>query len=93
MATVSASEVEREGCQTSDVDINYREGPESSDPRMKTALAMLCFYFILSGNRDRGFAEEESTDNCGFAKGQSTGISFKGSSITKIKSPPLKDPL
>ncbi|RWW37406.1 hypothetical protein BHE74_00057488 [Ensete ventricosum] len=61
MATASASEVEREGCQTSDVDINYRAGPESSDPRMKTALAMLCFFFFLSGNRDRGFAEEEST--------------------------------
>ncbi|RWW37804.1 hypothetical protein BHE74_00057030 [Ensete ventricosum] len=47
MATTSASEVEREGCQTSDVDINYRAGPKSSDPRMKTTLAMLCFFFFF----------------------------------------------
>ncbi|RWW46764.1 hypothetical protein BHE74_00047279 [Ensete ventricosum] len=46
MATAVASEVEREGCQTSDVDINYRAGPESSNPRMKTAPAMLYFFFF-----------------------------------------------
>ncbi|RRT61039.1 hypothetical protein B296_00021701 [Ensete ventricosum] len=40
MATAGVGEVEREGCQISNVDANYRAGPESSDPRMRT---MLCF--------------------------------------------------
>ncbi|RZS25684.1 hypothetical protein BHM03_00058918 [Ensete ventricosum] len=35
-----AGEVKREGCQTSDVDANRRAGPESSNPRMRMALAM-----------------------------------------------------
>ncbi|RRT82305.1 hypothetical protein B296_00001249 [Ensete ventricosum] len=50
MAAASADEVEREGCQTSNVDVNYRARPKSSYPRMKTMLAMgattmLCFFF------------------------------------------------
>ncbi|RWW04077.1 hypothetical protein GW17_00032718 [Ensete ventricosum] len=53
MATASTSEVEREGCQTSDVDINYRAGPESSDPRMKITLAMLYFFIIIGKQRSR----------------------------------------
>ncbi|RRT37035.1 hypothetical protein B296_00049825 [Ensete ventricosum] len=40
MVAVSVGEVERESCQTSDVDVNYRAGPESSYPRMKMTLAM-----------------------------------------------------
>ncbi|RWW00307.1 hypothetical protein GW17_00036839 [Ensete ventricosum] len=40
MVAGSAGEVERESCQTSDVDVNYRAGPESSYPRMKMTLAM-----------------------------------------------------
>ncbi|RRT43853.1 hypothetical protein B296_00038592, partial [Ensete ventricosum] len=58
MAAASADEVEREGCQTNDVDVNYRAGPESSDPRMKMALemgatAMLYFFFEIAALQKR----------------------------------------
>ncbi|RZR72376.1 hypothetical protein BHM03_00013034 [Ensete ventricosum] len=43
--------VDQDGCQTSDVYANYRAGLESSDPQMRTVLAMgatamLYFYWV-----------------------------------------------